>query len=119
MALKKQLCPKGGSLLWRHLQDHPLPRFLCEEILSLDDSRLLISRADVTHSSLQDPVIDHVTVELGGGFAPMFRHIDGTMSVAQMLAHLRNAGANEILCNSVKNGFYQLIQCGMLILKNE
>ena len=119
MHLKQKLCPKQGSALWRHLQVNPLPGFLREDELAVDNGRLLVSRATVTHASDIDPVIDHITVELGLGFAPMFSYIDGTMTVTQMLQQLLHAGAPDALCDSVKSGFYQLLQCGMLVLNNE
>ncbi|NRB40212.1 MAG: hypothetical protein HRU20_17395 [Pseudomonadales bacterium] len=115
--LKKKLCPKNGTALWRHLKDHPLPVFLREESMAIDDGRLLVSKACVTEDSSLDPVVDHITVELVMGFAPMFQYIDGTMSVLTMLKHLVDAGAPETLLNSVKSGFYQLLQCGMLVLE--
>lgn len=114
MHLKKKLCPVSGTALWQHLSDNPLPAFLREEALMQDDGRVVVSKACVTHHSEVDPVVDHITVELSLGFAPMFAYIDGSSSIADLLQNLVEAGAPKPLITSVKSGFYQLMQCGML-----
>lgn len=114
MHLKKKLCPVSGTALWEHLSKNPLPAFLREEALMEEEGRVVISKACITHHSDLDPVVDHVTVELSLGFAPMFSYIDGSLSIASLLGHLGEAGASKELLQSVKSGFYQLLQCGML-----
>lgn len=114
MALKKKLCPVTGTALWQHLNANPLPAFLREETLEQQDPRVVVSKACITYKSELDPVVDHATVELSIGFAPMFNYIDGSLSIAALLRHLSEAGAPESLILSVRSGFYQLLQCGML-----
>lgn len=111
--LKEQLCPCTDDL-WRHLGRHPVSKSLRQEILKKEDPRLLVSRARISHASLCDPKVDQQTAELSEGFAPLFQHINGTMSVAEILRELRQAGAEDDTLHRVESAFQQLIETGMV-----
>ncbi|PTQ91298.1 hypothetical protein [Agitococcus lubricus] len=116
--LKQGLCPYLGSELWHYLQqsnsDHAEPlTFLHQE-----DPRLLVSLAYISHHSPCDMTIDHTTIELSEGFAPLLDAVDGELCVNQLLAYLQKAGAPHPLLQSVAMGFRHLLQQGMLIFND-
>lgn len=116
LQLKKAFCPKPGTELWPHLKQMPLPKSLLENRLASPDPRLLVARARISEHSRCDPVIDHFTAELAQGFAPIFQHINGSMSVNALLAQLKHAGAHDGLLQSVQTGLLQLLESGFLEL---
>ena len=114
--LKKQLCPKDCSDIWRHISQSPLTASRRSKILQQQDNRLLITRARMVHFSRCEPVVEHQTIELSEGFAHLFQHVNGTASVTQLLAAFKQAGAPDGLLKSVKAGLKQLINNDMLTL---
>lgn len=114
--LKDALCPCTGAELWRQLAREPLAAARRRDLLAQDDLRLLVGRAVIARPSPCEPVVEHVTVELGEGFARLLPHLDGRTSVNMLLARLREAGAEEMLLASVTTGFRQLAQQGMLVV---
>jgi len=114
--LKNALCPSMGAELWRHLNRQPLTVEQRRQVLQVNDPRILVARAVVSHASRCEPTVEHCTVELSEGFAPLLQHVDGKGSVNAILVQLRQAGAPEPLLNSVQAGFRQLLENGMLEL---
>jgi hypothetical protein len=114
-ALMRALCPCPLDELWARLEHAPLPASRRRDTLVQRDPRLLVARAFVTHRSRCEANVDRRIFELSEGFAPMFRYLDGSMSVRQMLAHLRRAGAPDAMLGSVRSGFSQLVQHGALV----
>ncbi|MCD6060327.1 MAG: hypothetical protein K0S16_638 [Moraxellaceae bacterium] len=112
--LKAELCPCTGAELWRRLGREPLTPERRRAVLGRRDLRLLVARAAVVRPSPCEPEIEHVTVELGEGFARLLPHVDGRHSVATLLAQLRTAGADELLLDGVTSGFRRLWEQGML-----
>lgn len=118
-ALKAALCPCTGSELWRRLGRSPLAAAERQALLATPDLRLLVARAVVARASPCEPVVEHVTVELGEGFARLLPHLDGRQSVAGLLDALRAAGAAEAMLGGVLGGFRELAQQGMLQVADE
>lgn len=112
--LKAALCPVTGAALWRQLQRSPLTAEARQALLAVTDLRLLVARAVVCLPVACEPVVEHVTVELGEGFARLLPHVDGQRSVSSLLTALREAGAEDALVAGVSSGFRQLWQQGML-----
>lgn len=112
--LKSALCPCTGAELWRHLGKTPLPKATRRAVLVPSDVRLLVARAVVTRASPCEPVVEHVTAELGEGFARLLPHVDGRHSVSTLLAELRAAGAPDALLSGVVAAFKTLGREGML-----
>ena len=114
--LKQALCPVVDSGLWKRISDSPLsPRFV-SDVLKQEDPRLLVTRAWISHPSRCEPTVEHKMVELSEGFAPLFQHVDGSMSVDAMLQQLQQVGAEDALLQGVKAGFQELLEQGMLEL---
>lgn len=114
--LKLALCPSMGAELWRHLNRSPLTVAQRRQVLNGHDPRILVARAVASHASRCEPTVEHCTVELSEGFAPLLPHVDGKGSVSGILLQLRQAGAPEPLLGSVQAGFQQLLESGMLEL---
>lgn len=117
-ALKAALCPCTGSELWRRLGREPLAAAERAALLATPDLRLLVARATLARPSPCEPVVEHVTVELGEGFARLLPHLDGRQSVSGLLEALRGAGADETLLAGVLGGFRELARQGMLQVAN-
>lgn len=116
--LKAALCPCTGSELWRRLGREPLAAAAREALLATPDLRLLVARAAVMRPSPCEPEVEHVTVELGEGFARLLPHLDGRHSVSGLLEALRGAGADDTVLAGVLGGFRELARQGMLQLAN-
>lgn len=114
MKLKETLCPCEDTALWAHLCKKPLSESLRKKTLVDEDPKLFITRAHIRTLSRCESTVDHATAELTEGFAPLFQHINGSMSIAQILGHLRQAGATEEILQSVQTGFQQLLNYAML-----
>ena len=114
--LKRSFCVVADTELWTHLGHSPVSKALRKKALAKEDPRLLVMRARVIHMSHCEPTVDHQTIELSEGFAPLFQHVNGTASVDQILAQLKHAGAPEQIVNGVRSGFKQLLENGMLEL---
>jgi len=114
--LKERLCPCEDTSLWAHLSKTQLSTSLRKKTLAKEEPKLFITRARISTLSLCEPTVDHQTAELTEGFVPLFQHVNGSMSIAQILAHLRQAGAEEKLLQGVQAGFQQLLTTGMIEL---
>ena len=114
--LKSTLIPCADNELWRHLNRTPLSASQRKQALQLEDPRLLITRAQVSHMSNCEPTVYQQTVELAEGFAPLFQHVNGTACMEEILAQFKLAGAPDQLLESVQAGFLQLLENAMLEL---
>ena len=114
--LKRAFCNVSDAQLWTHLGHSPVSKTLRNKVLKNEVPRLLVIRARISHMSLCEPTVDHQTVELSDGFAPLFQHINGSMSIDQILAQLKQTGAPEQILQGVRAGFLQLLEHGMLEL---
>lgn len=112
--LKKSFCSHNEAELWHRLSKKPTARNYRKKILSQENPRLLIAGATVSQESNCDPGIEHRTAELSEGFAPLFQHINGSMSINEILSQLKQSGAQDTILQSVKNGFEQLLDNEML-----
>lgn len=112
--LRRALCPLTGAGLWRYLARTPLAPAARSAELARVDVRLLLARATVPRPSPCEPVAEHVTVELGEGFARLLPHIDGRHSVMSLLEALRAAGAGEEMLGGVLAAFRELARQDML-----
>ncbi len=111
--LKKKLCVIADDKLWRQLNKTPLSASMRRSVLQKEDPRLLVSRAIVSRVSKCEPAVDHKIMELSEGFAPLFQHVDGSMSVAQILAQLKQVSAEEQMLQSIQSAFLQLLKAEM------
>jgi hypothetical protein len=112
--LKRTFCKVADSDLWTHLGQSPVTKSLRTNTLAKEDPRLLVIRACISHMSECEPTVEHQTVELSEGFAQLFQHVNGTISVEQILSQLKQAGASEQILWGVQSGFQQLFEKGML-----
>lgn len=114
--LKQSLCPCSDAELWAQLSRQPLTKSIRSKALNGPQPRLLVSRARVSNSSRCEPTVDHKTVELSEGFAHLFQYVNGSHSVEQILAQLKQAGAADKMLDGVQSGFRQLLETGMLTI---
>lgn len=112
--LKGLLCSESDCDLWRSLNKKPLAASKRKKLLENDDPRLFIARAHVSHMSRCEPTIDQKTAELSEGFAPLFQHVNGTVSVDYILQQLKQIGAQEEMLQSIKSTFKQLLESEMI-----
>jgi len=112
--LKNSFCSSSDCDLWRSLSKRPLSASRRRKILENNDPRLLVARAHVSHVSRCEPAVEQKTVEISEGFASLFQHVNGTSSVKQILAQLKQIGAHEQMLQGVKSAFQQLLESGML-----
>jgi len=112
--IKQRLCKVEEDSLWRHLNKTGLSVSIRNKTLQTQEPRLIIARAQVSRVSKCEPAIEHSTMELSEGFAPLFQHVNGTMSVAQILEQLKQIGAQEQMLLSIETVFQQLLEAGML-----
>lgn len=112
--IKQRLCKVEDNCLWRHLNKTALSASVRKKTLQTQEPRLLVARAKLSRASKCEPVIEHDTMELSEGFAPLFQHVNGTMSVAQILEQLKQIGAQEQMLQSIQVAFQQLLENGML-----
>lgn len=112
--LKTSFCPDLACDLWRHLNKKPVAASQRRKILGKDDPRLFVARAYVSHFSRCDPTIDQKTAELSEGFASLFQHVNGTVSIDYILEQLKKIGAQDDMLQSIKASFKQLIESQML-----
>lgn len=114
--LKQSFCPEAECDLWRSLSKKPVAASRRKKILEKDDPRLFIARAHVSHMSRCEPTIDQKTAELSEGFAPLFQHVNGTVSVNYILEQLKQIGAQDEMLQGIKASFQQLLESEMLEL---
>lgn len=112
--LKNLFCPESDCDLWRSLSKKPLAASRRKKILEKDEPRLFVARAHVSHMSRCEPTIDQKTAELSEGFAPLFQHVNGTVSVDHILQQLKQIGAQDGMLQSIKATFKQLLENEML-----
>ncbi len=112
--LKASFCSESDCDLWRSLNKKPVPAARRRKILEKDDPRLFVARAHVSHMSRCEPTIDQKTAELSEGFASLFQHVNGTVSVDYILQQLKQIGAQEEMLQSIKATFKQLLESEML-----
>lgn len=114
LPLKKALCPCEDTALWTHLSKKPLSASRRKKTLAHGTPKLFITKAHVSTRSRCEPTVDHQMIELTEGFAPLFQHVNGSMSIAQILGHLQQAGAPAKILQGVEAGFQQLLRSEML-----
>jgi hypothetical protein len=112
--LKHSFCSDLNCDLWRNLSKKPIVASRRKKILEKDDPRLFVARAQVRHISRCEPTIDQKTAELSEGFASLFQHVNGTVSVDYILAQLKQIGAQNQMLEEIKSTFQQLLESGML-----
>ena len=109
-ALKRALCPVSDRL-----SSTPLPVSRRSQTLAQESPRLVVMRAYVKKQSRCELTVDHRTLELSGGFAPLFAHVNGKASLDDLTRELVRAGATERVCQGVRAGFAELFEHGMLV----
>jgi hypothetical protein len=112
--LKHSFCPEHDCDLWRSLSKNPVSASRRRKLLEKENPRLFVARANISHMSRCEPSVDQKTAELSEGFAPLFQHVNGTMSVEQILNQLKQIGAQEQMLETIKSTFRQLLDSGML-----
>lgn len=112
--VKQRLCKVEDDCLWRHINKTALSASVRKKTLRTQEPRLLVARAKLSRTSKCEPAIEHSTMELSEGFAPLFQHVNGTMSVAQILQQLKQIGAQEQMLQSIETAFQQLLEAGMI-----
>lgn len=113
-ANKKALCPGDDASLWAHLSQRPTTEAQIQNALGQPAPVLFISRATVSNHGVCETRIDHVTLELNDGFAPLLQQIDGEKSVTQIIKQLIDIGASPKIITGVKNGFKQLLESSII-----
>lgn len=114
--LKYSLCSTDGGDLWRNINKKQLTAAQRQTLLGKDDPRLFIARAHVSHMSRCEPTVEQKTAELSEGFAPLFQHVNGSVSVDYILQQLQQIGAQQQMLQSIKATFKQLLENEMLEL---
>ncbi|MGB1800297.1 MAG: hypothetical protein ACPHLK_05650 [Gammaproteobacteria bacterium] len=114
--LKGKLCSADECDLWRNINKKPLAAARRQKLLGKDDPRLFIARAHVSHMSRCEPTVEQKTAELSEGFAPLFQHVNGSLSVDYILQQLKQIGAQPQMLQSIKATFKQLLENEMLEL---
>jgi hypothetical protein len=112
-ALATELCPVGPDQLWARLEHAPLPPLRLATVLASEAPRLFIARAVLLRASRCEATVEHVTMELSDGFAPLLRALDGKRSASALLARLSSAPASTI--DAVRAGLRTLLERGMLV----
>ena len=115
-SLKDALSSTEECDLWRNLNKKPLTATQRTQLLEKNDPRLFIARAHVSHMSHCEPTVEQKTAELSEGFAPLFQHINGSVSVDFILQQLQQIGAQPQMLQSIKSTFKQLLENEMLEL---
>jgi hypothetical protein len=113
-ALSRELCPAAPDQLWARLEHAPLPIARLTAALVSEAPRLFVARAVLLRASRCEATVEHVTLELSDGFAPLLRALDGKRSVDHLLARLASAPASTV--DGVRAGLRTLVERGMLRL---
>ena len=114
--LKSALASREATLHWRHLARQPLTDTQLDEILSIEAPTLFIARAYVSSLSRCEVRVDHLTVELNDGFAPLLQQVNGKNSVDQISKKLIDVGASDSIVAGVNSGFKQLLESAIIKL---
>lgn len=112
--LKQALCPCLGAELWRQLNKQPLSATQRQQLWTQGNAHLFVAKAKVAMMSVCEPTIEHETLELAEGFANLLSHVDGSMSVDEILQQLQHMGATASLLASIRQGFKLLWEKGMI-----
>ncbi len=112
--LKKSFCPDTDCDLWRNLNKKPFAAKQRKKILENDDPILFVARAYVSLMSRCEPTINQKTFELSEGFASLFQHVNGSVSVDYILEQLKQIGAQDQMLQGIKSTFKQLLESEML-----
>ncbi|HNJ87813.1 MAG TPA: hypothetical protein PKU92_14585, partial [Agitococcus sp.] len=112
--LKQALCPCSGAELWRSLNKQPLSAKQRQQLWTQGEAHLFVAKAKVAMVSLCEPHIEHDTAELAEGFANLLSHVDGSMSVDDILQQLQQIGATPLLLTNIQQGFKLLWERGMI-----
>ncbi|HMU87443.1 MAG TPA: DUF692 family protein [Agitococcus sp.] len=112
--LKQALCPCSGAELWRSLNKQPLSAKQRQQLWTQGEAHLFVAKAKVAMVSLCEPHIEHDTAELAEGFANLLSHVDGSMSVDDILQQLQQIGAPASLLTNIQQGFKLLWERGMI-----
>lgn len=113
--LKDTLCPGADTELWDRLNTAPPAASLRARALATGEPRLLLARARCSRASACDVDVDHATLELGEGFAPLLQHVDGNTSTRAILAQMRAIGAPDHVLQGIESAFRQLLEAGMVV----
>lgn len=113
--LKQALCPCSGAELWRSLNKQPLSAKERQQLWTQGEAHLFVAKAKVAMVSLCEPNIEHDTAELAEGFANLLSHVDGSMSVDEILQQLQQIGASAELLVNIQQGFKLLWERGMIV----
>jgi hypothetical protein len=111
-ALTEELCPVEPDQLWARLEHAPLPPLRLATALAHEAPRLFVARAVLLRASRCEATVEHLTLELSDGFAPLLRALDGKRSASALLARLSSAPASTI--EGVRAGLRTLLERGML-----
>jgi len=114
--LKTTLIPAADSRLWAHLSQQPVTQSTLTSALKNPSATLLVTRAWVSNMTPCEVRIDHKTVELSEGFAPLLQQVNGSLSVNQIIRQLNDLGATPRVLDGVKNGFRQLLESSMIVI---
>ncbi len=114
--LKSALASSPQTRNWRELKENPITENQLNEILAVESPTLFIARAYTSKISRCEVNVDHRTLELNDGFAPLLQKIDGSTSVADILLELEKVGAGDQIVQSVRNGFEQLLSYSIIKL---
>lgn len=112
--LKQALCPCSGAELWRSLNKQPLSAKQRQQLWTQGEAHLFVAKAKVAMPSPCEPSIEHNTAELAEGFANLLSHVDGSMSVDDILQQLQQIGATPLLLTNIQQGFKLLWERGMI-----
>lgn len=115
-AVKAELCPVEVEQLWARLEKTPLPERRLRQAFAEESPRLFVGRAVLVRASRCEATVEHVTLELSEGFAPLLRALDGRHSADTLLQKLASAAAPPRTLEAVRAGLGALVERGMLTL---
>ena len=113
-ALKTALCPVAAIGLWAHLSQNPTAASTVSAALAEESPTLFISRAYISKLTRCEARIDHRTLELNDGFAPLLQQVNGKNSIQQILQKMVNVGASAQIVAGLKTGFEQLLESSII-----
>ena len=112
--LKQALMSIYSPFNWQTLREQPPTPNQLQELLGHEQPTLFISRAVVTKANHYQVRVDHQTVELNDGFAPLLQQIDSNTNVNHLVNELKKLGSSEAIIDRVTDGFQQLASCGII-----
>ena len=102
---------------WHRVRRDPLNDTVLIPMVEEQDPRVLMVKAVLKTASHCDPKVEHITLELSEGFAPLLQHINGSHSVVDLMDQLKAVGANDDILASVKTGFEQMVEQGIVFVQ--